>query len=71
MLISDATLPSTSVIVVFGLPSGDRDRAFQWLEKGYDERPSEMSTIKVDPRVSPLHSDPRYQELLRRMGLSP
>jgi eukaryotic-like serine/threonine-protein kinase len=48
---------------------GDKDRAFEWLDKAYDERPSDIMSIKVDPRMEPLRSDPRYQELLLRMGL--
>jgi TolB-like protein/Flp pilus assembly protein TadD len=48
---------------------GDKDRAFEWLDKGYDERPSNLSDLKADARLKPLRSDPRYQELLLRMGL--
>jgi serine/threonine protein kinase/tetratricopeptide (TPR) repeat protein len=56
-------------IIYTGL--GDNDRAFEWLDKGYDERPSNMSYLKVEPRLDPLRSDPRYHELLQRMGLPP
>jgi tetratricopeptide (TPR) repeat protein len=48
---------------------GDKDRAFELLDKAYDERPSDVMGIKVDPRMEPLRSDPRYKELLLRMGL--
>ena len=50
---------------------GDKDRAFESLEKGYDERNSEMMGLRSDPRMNLLHADPRYGELLRRMGLPP
>ena len=63
-------VPSWGFAIIYaGL--GDKDRAFEWLEKGYDERPSDMPNLKVDPRMEPLRSDPRHQELLRRMGLPP
>jgi serine/threonine protein kinase/Flp pilus assembly protein TadD len=48
---------------------GDRDKAFQWLEKAYDEHDSYLVRLKVDPAMDPLRSDPRFQELLHRMKL--
>jgi tetratricopeptide (TPR) repeat protein len=47
----------------------DRDRAFQWLDKAFDERSSFLTHIRWDPRLEGLHSDPRFQELVRRLGL--
>jgi tetratricopeptide (TPR) repeat protein len=61
-------VPSWAFAIVYvGL--GDKDQAFGWLDKAYDERPGDIMSIKVDPRMEPLRSDPRYQELLLRMGL--
>ncbi len=48
---------------------GAKDKAFEWLEKGYEER--FLPSIKVDPAYDPLRSDPRFQDLLRRMNLQP
>ena len=48
---------------------GENDRVFQLLDKAFDERPYNMTFIKVDPRMDALRSDPRYSQLLRRMGL--
>jgi serine/threonine-protein kinase len=48
---------------------GDKDRAFEWLDKAYEERPGDLTNIKVAPTMKPLRSDPRYQELLLRLGL--
>ena len=46
-----------------------KDEAFRWMERGFYERPSDLPNIKIDPRFDGLRSDPRYQVLLRRMGL--
>jgi tetratricopeptide (TPR) repeat protein len=48
---------------------GDADHAFEWLEKAYVERSGPMETIKTEEFFEPLHSDPRYIDLLKRMGL--
>jgi TolB-like protein/DNA-binding winged helix-turn-helix (wHTH) protein/Flp pilus assembly protein TadD len=48
---------------------GDKDRAFEWLEKAYQERSAALVLLKVLPLLDPLHSDPRFADLLRRVGL--
>jgi len=48
---------------------GEKDQAFAWLEKGYEERSFQMAWLKVEPRWDSLRSDPRFADLLRRMGL--
>jgi tetratricopeptide (TPR) repeat protein len=60
--------PMALVQVYIGL--GDKDRAFAWLEKAYQERSYSMAYLKVDPLVDPLRTDPRFDDLLRRIGLS-
>ncbi len=50
---------------------GDKDRAFQLLEKAYQEHSATLLDLKVDPRYDPLRSAPRFQDLLRRVGLPP
>ncbi len=47
---------------------GEKDQAFQWLEKAYKQRDSWMTFRKVHPRFDPHHSDPRFADLLRRMN---
>jgi TolB-like protein len=49
---------------------GDKEQAFRWLETGYTEHAGMMIFVKLDPRFSEVHSDPRFQDLLRRMNLS-
>jgi TolB-like protein/tetratricopeptide (TPR) repeat protein len=48
---------------------GEKDQAFEWLEKAYAERDQGLVHIKVDPAVDPLRSDPRFERVLRRMNL--
>jgi len=48
---------------------GNVDSAFQWLEKSYRERESQMPFLNVDSRLTQLHSDPRFQNLVRRLRL--
>lgn len=50
---------------------GDADAAFAWLERGYTERGSFMDGLAVTPAFAPLHGDPRWRPLLRRMRLEP
>jgi hypothetical protein len=48
---------------------GDREQAFSCLEKAYEKHEDWIITILVDPELDPLRSDPRFQELVRRIGL--
>ena len=48
---------------------GNKDHAFEWLNKAYEDRSSSIPFVKVDPFFDALHSDPRFQDLLRRIGL--
>jgi serine/threonine protein kinase/Tfp pilus assembly protein PilF len=48
---------------------GDKDRAFENLEKAFAERGHNLAFIKVEPGLDSIRSDLRYAELLRRMGL--
>lgn len=47
---------------------GQKDKAFEELNKAYEKRLSSLCWLKVEPQMDPLRSDPRYQELLRKMG---
>jgi tetratricopeptide (TPR) repeat protein len=50
---------------------GNRDKAFAWLNRAYEEHSFGLAFLKVEPRFDPLRSDARFQDLLRRMGLPP
>ena len=47
---------------------GDAEDAFEWLERAYQERSTVLAYLRIDPRLAPLRSDPRYLELVRRIG---
>jgi hypothetical protein len=49
---------------------GDREQAFEWLEKAYQERDTWLVHLKVDPMLDGLRSDPRYANLLAPMNLT-
>ena len=49
---------------------GDKERALAWLETAFQQRDPWILHIKVKPEIDILRSDPRFQDLLRRMKLS-
>jgi eukaryotic-like serine/threonine-protein kinase len=59
--------PAYSAMIYVGL--GNKDRALALLEKGYEEHDQEMNLLKVNPVWDSLRSDPRFQDLTRRVGL--
>jgi len=48
---------------------GDKDQAFRWLKTAYQERDYNMVTLKTDFLLDPIRSDPRFAELVRKVGL--
>jgi TolB-like protein/Tfp pilus assembly protein PilF len=50
---------------------GEKEQALASLEKAYADRSSYLTFLKVDPQFDSLRSDPRYKDLLRRVGLPP
>jgi len=67
-------LPTVAGPAQFGLAIayahlGENDRAFEQLEQLYRDRGFEMLTLKNNPDLDPLRPDPRFQDLVRRIGL--
>lgn len=50
--------------------SPKRKSRFAWLEKAYQERSNALAYLVAGPMLDRFHSDPRYQGLLRRIGLA-
>ena len=59
--------PYNIAVIYAGL--GEQDEVFRWLEKGYEQRSSGIPYLTTDPFWYVMHSDPRYADLLRRIGL--
>lgn len=59
--------PSYIAMVHAGL--GDRDQSFEWLERAYTSRDDRLVFVMTDPLMDSLASDPRFQDLSRRIGL--
>jgi tetratricopeptide (TPR) repeat protein len=48
---------------------GEKDRAFEWLDKAYEARDEDLYFIKGDPLLKNLEGDPRYKAFLKKMNL--
>jgi TolB-like protein/Tfp pilus assembly protein PilF len=60
--------PYHFAIVHAGL--GQKDQAFEWLERAFEKHAVDLFTLKVEPMFDGLRSDPRFEDLLVRMGLA-
>jgi tetratricopeptide (TPR) repeat protein len=61
-------VPAAAFILAY-LGLGDYGQAFFWLEKAYKEQSNILQYLKVSPIFDPIRSDPRFVDLLRRVGL--
>ncbi len=48
----------------------NKDKAFEWLEKCYQRHGTNMLGLKIEPDFNPIRSDPRFKDLLKRVGFS-
>ncbi|MDP9229748.1 MAG: hypothetical protein M3O67_03625, partial [Bacteroidota bacterium] len=58
--------PTAKALIHYSL--GDADKAFEWLNRSYDERDFLLAFLRVDPLWDPLRSDPRFQKLMKKMN---
>lgn len=61
-------VPSAAFVNAY-LGLGDNEAAFTWLEKAYKEQSNILGLLKVHPHFDPLRGDPRFADLVRRVGL--
>jgi tetratricopeptide (TPR) repeat protein len=61
---------SPTAFILIHLALGEKEKAFEWLEKAFEARDFDLCEIKVDPRLEPLRSDPRFADLLQRIGVN-
>ncbi|MGB7210340.1 MAG: winged helix-turn-helix domain-containing protein [Pyrinomonadaceae bacterium] len=62
--------PNYIWLAFFSIELGEREPAFAYLEKAFVKRQWAMTTLKVEPRFDPLRSDPRFEDLVKRVGLN-
>lgn len=68
-LAKERFVPPYQIAIVYnGLE--DRDRTFEWLERGFEQRDPKMVFLRVEPKWNNLRSDPRFVDLMRRVGFS-
>ena len=48
---------------------GKKDRAFYWLEKSYEKHEESLCSLKIDPKFESLRSDPRFDTMVKKIGL--
>ena len=61
-------VPAPGIALAYAALS-ETDQAFKWLEKAEEDRAFQLQWLKVDPRWDAIRSDPRFIEIIHRMGL--
>ena len=64
---AEGTYVSPYDFVLTSLALGEHDNTIAWLNRAFDAQSSYMAFVRTDPRLTPLHADPRFAELVRRM----
>ena len=49
---------------------GEKDQAFEWLDRAYVQHDAGMTTLRYDPMLASLHDDPRFAALVKKMGFA-
>ena len=65
------TVIQADAVAMIYMALNKKDKAFEWLNKSYEDRTAGSTALKIDPIYDSLRSDPRFNDLLRRMNLQP
>jgi serine/threonine-protein kinase len=68
-IVEERSLGDPTRIALVYVALGETEQAFQLLERAFDTGSPFLDEMKVEPRYDPLRSDPRFDEMLRRLGL--
>src|SRR5579871_1466147 len=66
---SQQTYVQPTWVAVIHIGLGENDPAFDWLQRAYEDRSAWLVNLKVDPFFDPIRSDPKFVDLVRRVGL--
>lgn len=62
-------VPASNIAMIY-TDLGGKEQAFKWLNKAYDDRSARLTGLKLEPMLDGLRSDPRFEDLLLRVGLA-
>jgi len=68
-LVAKGVPVSPGYIAIVYIALGEREEALTWLERAYQQHSPMMLWLKVDPRFDSIRQEPRFQELMQRVGL--
>jgi hypothetical protein len=60
-------VPAYFIAAIYGA-LGEKDQAFAWLQRAYDERDPQITYLLLDTFMDPLRSDARFNDLVRKVG---
>jgi TolB-like protein/Flp pilus assembly protein TadD len=71
-ILDDLTAPGRRFVSPYGIAAihaglGDKDQAFHWLEKAFQDQDDGLGNLRIDPSWEPLRSDPRYGKMVARL----
>lgn len=66
---SQRTYIDPTFIAPIYIALGEKDRGFEWLERAYNERSPNLLSLKLEAAYDPIRSDPRFADLVRRVGI--